>query len=176
MNRTLVGLFALIALLVNGAFSSAEAQANRFGYINSQRILVEAPGTSDAQRLFEQDMERFRGELERMETELETLQDNLERQQATLSAAVRQERQQEIQQRFIAYQQRRMELEETAQQRQEELVAPIMQRISEVIEDIRREGNYSMIFDASAGALITADPALDLTDQVLQRLRTAASR
>jgi outer membrane protein len=173
MNRTLVGLFALIALLVNGAFSSAEAQANRFGYINSQRILVEAPGTSDAQRLFEQDMERFRGELERMESELETLQENLERQQATLSAAVRQERQQEIQQRFIAYQTRRMELEETAQERQAELVGPIMERIMTVIEEIRIEGNYGMIFDAAAGALTAADRNLDLTEQVLQRLRVA---
>jgi len=176
MTRFFVGLPTLVAMLLVLGVGSADAQSPRMGYINSQRILVEAPGTSDAQRLFEQDMERYRTELERMESELETLQDNLDRQQATLTAAVRQERQQEIQQRFFAYQQRRTELEETAQRRQEELVAPIMRRISEVIEDIRRDGNYAMIFDASAGALITADPTLDLTDQVLQRLRTSASR
>jgi outer membrane protein len=176
MTRFFVGLPTLVAMLLVLGAGSADAQTARMGYINSQRILVEAPGTADAQRLFEEDMERYRTELERMETELETLQENLDRQQATLTATVRQERQQEIQQRFFAYQQRRTELEETAQRRQEELVAPIMRRISEVIEDIRRDGNYAMIFDASAGALITADPTLDLTDQVLQRLRTSASR
>jgi Skp family chaperone for outer membrane proteins len=31
-----------------------------------------------------------------------------------------------------------------------------------------------MIFDAAAGAMVTADPSLDLTAQVLQRLRAAA--
>lgn len=171
MKRLHVGISALAAVLLIGTATGADAQTARFGYINSQRILAEAPGTGEAQQAFEQDMERYRVELERMEDELEDLQDALDRQQATLSAANRQERQQEIQQRFMAYQQRRTELEETAQQRQAELVGPIMQRISGVIEQLRQEGNYSMIFDAAAGAMITADPALDLTEQVLGRLR-----
>jgi outer membrane protein len=175
MKTIVVGLGMVATMLVSGA-TTIEAQATRLGYIDSQRILVEAPGTTEAQRAFEQDMERFRTELERMEDELETLQDNFERQQGTLSAAVRQERQQEMQQKFIEYQQRRMELEETAQQRQAELVGPIMQRVMEVIEDVRREGNYALIFDTAAGAIITADPGLDLTDQVLERLRTTAGR
>jgi outer membrane protein len=175
MKTIVVGLGMVATMLVSGA-TTIEAQATRLGYIDSQRILVEAPGTTEAQRAFEQDMERFRTELERMEDELESLQDNFERQQGTLSAAVRQERQQEMQQKFIEYQQRRMELEETAQQRQAELVGPIMQRVMEVIEDVRREGNYALIFDTAAGAIITADPGLDLTDQVLERLRTTAAR
>lgn len=171
MNRFFVGFSCITAalLLVVG---SAEAQdGGRFGYIDSQRILAEAPGTSAAQTAFEADMERYRTELEQLETELSTLQENFDRQQGTLSPTVRQERQQELQEKFMAYQQRRTELEETAQQRQAELVTPIMARITEVIEQIRAEGNYAMIFDAAAGAMITADPALDLTDQVLARLQ-----
>lgn len=169
MNRILVGLTVALGFLTAGV-SSAEAQAGRFGYINSQRIMAEAPGTSEAQTQFESVMAEARNELERLETELQTLQDNFERQQSTLTAAVRQERQQEIQQRFMAYQQRRQELEQQAQQRQAELVQPIMERIQTVIETIRSEGNYAMIFDTASGALITADPSLDLTQQVLERL------
>jgi outer membrane protein len=170
----------LVAVFVAGILSvgatSLEAQTVRIGYIDSGRIMAQAPGTEEAQRAFEQDMERYRVELERLEDELDTLQENFERQQGTLSATARQERQQEINQRFIAYQQRRAELEETAQRRQAELVGPIMERISVVIEDLRREGNYGLILDAASGSIISADPALDLTDQVLTRLRTAASR
>jgi outer membrane protein len=156
--------------------AAQQAQSTRFAYINSQRVMAEAPGTGEAQRSFEADMARYRVELEQLEGEIETLQQNFERQQGTLSAAVRQQRQQEIQQKFLAYQQRRTQLEETAQRRQAELVEPIMKLISEVIEQMRREGGYAMIFDTSAGALITADPSLDLTDQVLAQLRTRASR
>lgn len=175
MTKLFVRMPALlgIVLALVAVASPAEAQAARLGFINSQRIMAEAPGTAEAQQAFEQDMDRYRTELERLETELETLQDNFERQQATMSPTVRQERQQEVNSKFLAYQQRRAELEETAQLRQEELVAPIMQRIGEVIEVIRTEGNFGMIFDVAGGPIIVAaDPALDLTTQVIQRLRT----
>lgn len=172
MNRIWAGsLAALIgALLVS---TQATAQAMRLGYIDSQRIMMEAPGTREAQQEFERSMEGFRSELERLETELETLQANFDRQQGTMTAAVREQRQQEMQQKFVQYQQRRAELEETAQRQQAELVGPIMERIGQVIEQIRAEGGYAMIFDTSTGALISADPALDLTAQVLDRLRAA---
>ncbi len=173
MNRLFVGLWAVVfsgILLTEGA---AEAQSPRFGYINLQQILAEAPGTGDAQQTFEREMDSYRAELERLETELETLQDNFDRQQGTMTAAVREQRQAEMQQKFVVYQGRRMELEETAQRRQNELVGPIMTRILEVTELIRAEGNYAIIFDAAAGAMVTADRSLDLTAQVLQRMRAA---
>ncbi len=187
MKATFVKAGLLSLLLLAGSFAPAAAQQRttgtpaasaqqptRFGFINSQRILAQAPGASEAQRSFEQDMARYRTEVENLGRELERLQSDFERQQGTLTPAVRQQRQQEMQQRFQTYQQRIGELEQTAQRRQAELVEPIMKRISEVIEQIRTEGNYAMIFDASQGALITADPSLDLTDRVLDRLRTAS--
>jgi outer membrane protein len=187
MKRILFGVMPVLLAAVLAAPAAAEAQqatrgaaqqaqATRFAFVNTQRVIAEAPGTSEAQQAFDADLQRFRTELERLEGEIETLQANFERQQSTLSAAVRQERQQELQQRFMAYQQRRAQLEETAQRRQAELVEPIMVRISETIEQIRVEGGYAMIFDVSAGAVITADPALDLTERVLAALRTRASR
>ena len=177
MNRLLIGVFtagmALLAPVVGGV--EASAQTPKFAYINSQRLIMEAPGTSEAQRAFEADMANFRAELERLEAELDTLQANYERQQATLSAAVREQRQLEMQQKFLAYQQRTAELEETAQRRQAELVGPIMQRIEQAVDAIRVEGGYSMIFDVASGALVAADPSLDLTDRILERLRATAS-
>jgi len=176
LGRNFVGLFMAVFAGVSMASGAADAQtAPRLGYIDSQRILAEAPGTSDAQVAFEADMEAYRAELATLQTELETLQDNFDRQQATLSAAIREQRQQEMQQKFVAYQTRSTELEEVAQQRQAELVGPIMEKITQVIEGIRIEGNYAMIFDASVGVLIAVDPRLDLTDQVLQRLQAATT-
>lgn len=47
-----------------------------------------------------------------------------------------------------------------------------MQRISEVIEELRKEGGYALVLDSAA--LLAADPALDLTAAVLTRLRATA--
>lgn len=173
IKRSFGGILFALALLVAGA-APATAQATKVAYINSQKILAQAPGAGDAEKAFETEMTRYRGEVEQLKTDLEKASADFERQQATLTSAAKQQRQQELQQRFGQYQQRVAELERTAQRRQAELVEPIMRRINEVIEQIRKEGSYAMIFDASAGALITADPALDLTDRVIARLKAPA--
>lgn len=170
MRRFLVMSAMLMGGLAAGA-APAWAQSPKIGFINSQRILAEAPGTAEAQQTFEADMARYRTQVDSLEAALESAQESYQRQQSTLGEAARQERQQQLQQQFTQYQQRVAELEQVAQRRQAELVQPIMQRISAVIEGIRSSEGYAMIFDASAGALITADPALDLTSRVLETLR-----
>ena len=173
MKRVLLTALTLAAGLAVSSASPAAAQAQKIGYINSQQIMAQAPGTTEAQRTFEAEMTRYRTQMDSLEKVLETEQAEFQRQQATLSEAAKTERQQQLQQKFGEYQQRLQQMEQTAQRRQAELVQPIMKRISEVIEQIRTEGSYAMIFDAAAGSLITADPALDLTEQVLARLRAA---
>ena len=173
MNRFCVGMALVVTAITVADAGAALAQGTKLGYVNSQRLMAEAPGTVEATQAFEADMAMYRNELARLEAELDTLQTNFDRQQATLSATVREERQTEMQQKFATYQQRRTQLEETAQRRQAELVAPIMERINVVIEELRVEGSYGLIFDAAAGSFAAADPALDLTDQVLQRLQAS---
>ena len=163
---TVVGLLGM-----SGA--EASAQAGRLGFINSQRIMAEAPGTAEANAAFQQSMQQFQQELQTMEQELETEQSNIERQRSTLTEAALQAALGSLQQKVMAYQQRQQEMEQQAQQRQQELVQPIMEKIQTVIEQIRTEGSYSIIFDTAAGGIITADPSLDLTQQVLDRLAAA---
>ena len=62
------------------------------------------------------------------------------------------------------------EIEVEAARRQEELMSPIMEKFNTIIQQLRTEGGYAFIFDASAGALLAADEALDLTAEVVRRL------
>jgi len=66
-------------------------------------------------------------------------------------------------------------LDQQASARRAELVQPIMDRVSEMIEQLRLDGGYSLIFDVADGSIVAADPTLDLTDEVLRRLQTAAA-
>jgi Skp family chaperone for outer membrane proteins len=47
-----------------------------------------------------------------------------------------------------------------------------MDGITAIIEQVREEGAYSLILDAAAGSIVSADPALDLTREVIDRLQT----
>lgn len=164
----------LTVMLAAFAVSPASAQqGSKLAYINSQKILAGAPGAAEAQKTLEAETQKYQAELQTLETQLDSMQAALEKQQATLSATAKQQKQTELQQKFAAYQQRRSQLEQTAQQRQEELVAPIMKKVSDIIEQLRKEGGYAMIFDATRAGLVTADTTLDLSDQVLARLKAS---
>ena len=163
-----------LALSLGFAASAAAQQTPRLGWINSQRIRAEAPGVAEARKTLEGEVTRSRAQVDSLSRELQRLESDFQRQQASLSATVRQQREQEFQQRLNGAQQRVAQLEQTMQRREAELFGPINQRINEAVEAVRKEGNYAMIFDAAV--LATADPTLDLTTRVLERLRRPAGR
>jgi outer membrane protein len=167
----------LAAALLAGGIGSADAQA-KLGYVNSQKLMAEAPGAAAAQQAFEREIAGYRTQVEALGKELERLQGDFEKQQSTLSEAVRKQRQQEFQQKFTQAQDSVQKLEQKAAQRQQQLGAtlqPIMNRVKEAIEAVRKEGGFAMIFDAVNSGMVAADPTLEITDRVLARLRAAGT-
>lgn len=165
--------FGLAALLALGATAGLEAQTPRIAFIDSQVILAEAPGAREAQEEFDREMERYRGEIQQMGQELERLISQYQQQERTMSPEAREQRQDEIRRQEDRYQARVDEMEMEAARKRQELVEPILERMSQVIEEIRAEGDYALIFDTASRSIIAADPTLDLTEQVILRLRQA---
>jgi outer membrane protein len=174
-------LLATLALLAAATAVQAQAQAPagalKIAYINSAEILEEAPGAKEASAAFDSYLQASYAEVQRMSQELQTLMEQYDRQQALLTPSAKTQREEEIRRRQQEYQTRVDALEAQAGQRQQELVKPVMDRVNAVIEQIRGEGGYAFIFDVAGGSIIAADPRLDLTQEVLRRLRaTAGSR
>lgn len=172
MRRITLAVFALATALAAG---SAEAQTLKIAYINSQEMLANAPGAREAQQAFERDMQGFDREAEQLEAELTRMQQQLAQQELTLSPDAKRNRQQQIQQKAQEAQTRMQEMDRLAATRRAELMQPIMDRITEVIEAVREEGGYALILDVAAGSIISADPSLDLTQEVLRRLQAAGA-
>jgi len=164
-----IAFVALAFLLTTG---SSEAQIVKIGYLNSQEVLNSAPGAAEAQAQFDTEMEGYQVEIQRLEQELEGMQQQLQQQQLTLSPEAKANREQQLQLKVQEYQQRGTQLQELAARRRAELVQPVMDRITEVIEQLREEGAYSLILDVAAGSIVSADPSLDLTQEVIGRLQS----
>jgi outer membrane protein len=173
-------LLALGLILVSAGSLQAQ-QVLKIGYLDSGAILRETPGAAEAQEQFQADLQQIQVQLQaqvqQMQQEIEAMIQAYEAQRATLTDEARQQREAEIGQRQAEAQQQLQQLNAQAEvqagQRQQQLVQPIMDRINTVVDDIRREGNYSLIFDLAAGAVLAADPALDLTSEVIRRLQLA---
>lgn len=168
MRRILLTLSALTFLPTAAA---VDAQTLKVAYVNSQEILLSAPGAEAAQQQFDQEMASYQAEISELETELTDLEAALQQQQLTLSPEAKANREQQLQAKFQEYQQRTSELQEMANQRRAALIQPVMDNITAIIEQIREEGAYSLILDAAAGSIVSADPALDLTQEIINRLQ-----
>ena len=172
--HVLVRTAALLALLVAGT-SSAVAQ-QKFAYINSQTLLQQAPGRAEAEAQFQRELQTYQVEVKRMGDSLKTMVDAYEKEQLVMSPAAKEAKQQEIAAKEQEYQQRTAELERKAAARENELTQPILENIRRAIETVRAESGYSFIFDvASNGAVVAVDKNLEVTNEVLAKLRTTAS-
>jgi outer membrane protein len=167
----LVGLVTLGLAPASGQEAPTPPQDADFVYIDSQEILQQAPGASEAQQTWSREIEQYRSEVQALAAEIDSLRQSLESQRDMLNEEATQRREQEIQQKQEELSRRARQLEQQAARRREELLGPILQRVGTVIEQIRSENGYDMVFDISSTGLRAAAPRLDITDLVLRRLQ-----
>jgi outer membrane protein len=145
----------------------------KIAYVDSKVILSRAPGRQAAEDQFNKEMEASRGQVQKMGDSLQTMIADYQKGQATLAANVREQREAAIRKKQEDYQTRAGALDQQMQQRQMELVKPIMDQIRKVLDEIRQEDGYAFILDAGsdAGVIVAADRNLDITEKVITRLK-----
>ena len=174
--------FSRIALVAVGFVFAAETAAaqqatQRIAYVNPQALFAAAPGRVAAESLFRKETEGYRTELARMSDALNAAISTYQKDEARLTAADKERRQRAIAAKEDSLRGRQQQLEQQAGQRQNELMAPIMESVRKVLEDIRAEDGYAMILSSEPGTspILAADKNLDITERVVARLRTMAA-
>ena len=164
-------LFALIAGAATAA--SASAQAPKLGFINSAAILATAPGRTEAENQFKSEVTAYQAQLQRMSDSLQTMAANFDKESPRLDSSTRATRAKTIQAREADYQNRARNLDQQMQNRQAELIRPLMENLQKVIEQVRAEDNYAMIFDVASQnpVIVAADKNLDITEKVMARVK-----
>jgi len=163
---------ALILVVVAGIAAASRQSAPTIGLVNLETIMQQTPGYDEALRAFEEEFEPFEAEIQAMVARRDSMIQEYERQQVVLSPTARQEKETEIRELQQRFEQRAEELQTISQERERQLVAPLEQRVRAVIEGIRAELNLGIVFDlATLPGIAAADPALDLTPLIVQRLQ-----
>lgn len=175
-----MGKFLTVALATAGlalaATSPLAAQATggvKIGYLDSRRVIQEAPGAAEARSTLEKEMTGWQAQLKAMDDSLSTLMQQYQQQSVLLSADAKKAKEAEIVQKRSGWEQRAQQLQDQAGQRQEALMKPILDKVQIAINELRQAEGYAFIFDMASQAMVAADPALDLTDKVIARLKTA---
>jgi outer membrane protein len=173
--RTLTGgAMALAASLVLVA-PTVRAQSAKIAFVDGQRIFGSVPGRSEAEAQFNKEMDSVRAKEKIMGDSMTQMISDYSKSEPTLSAADKTTRQQTIRDKQAAFQQQQQALEQKAQERQNELVRPILDKIHRVIDDMRTESGYTLVVDVSpnaGGSVVSYDKNLDITDSVIRKLQS----
>lgn len=174
MHLRVRATLVVLALLVAGAgTASAQAAGLKLAYIDSRVVLDRAPGRAAAESTFQKEYDAAQLKIRKMQDTLEAMASAYQKAAPTLSAVNRELREKEIRDKQQTFENSARLLEVQMQQRQNELVQPMMNQIREVLDALRKEEGYAFIFDvgASGSPIVAADSTMNLTDKVVSRLK-----
>lgn len=152
-----------LTLAVALTLSASSLFAQKFGRINTQEILLAMPETKEMNTNMQAYGKDLEDNLETIAVEFNQKLADYQKNYASYSDAVRQLKEKELQE----LQNRRQEFEQIAQQdyqkKQQELLAPIIDKAKAAIDKVAKDNGYIAIFDTATGSLASFDEK-QLTD------------
>jgi len=159
----------LLALLFIITLSSI-AQ-NKFGYIDSQELLMLMPERKTAETEVQEFAKSLESQLGSMTAEYQQSVQEYQANESTYTDLVKQDKVAEItglEQRIQAFQQN---AQQSLQAKEQELLEPILAKARKAIEDVATEGNYTYIFDKSIGSILYAKESENVLSLVKNKLK-----
>lgn len=148
------------------AISSLAFAEGKIGFVNSQKILNDAPQAARAKKKIEKDFEKRDQELQKLAKQLQTLQENLDKNAVTMAEGERRNKEREFADLNRDFQRKQREFREDLSQRQNEEMASIFERVNKVIKQIAEAEKFDIIFQEA----VYANPRIDITDRVIKAL------
>lgn len=149
---------------------SAIAQ-NKFGYIDSQELLILMPERKTAETEIQNFAKSLEAQLGSMTAEYQESVQEYQANEATYTDLVKQDKISEItglEQRIQTFQQN---AQQSLQQKEQELLEPILSKARKAIEDVAKEENFTYIFDKSQGSILYVKESENILTLVKKKLK-----
>lgn len=175
---SVVTMLGMALVLAPGMASGQGSSCSRVAYVASNAILQATPGYADAAAQFQKEYDGFRNQVMALNAKLDSASAALEQKSVMLSATAKQAEAKRLQASKDSVDQQTADLQQKAAQRRDDLLKPYEDRIQAVIDGLRAEGNFCMIFDVTAtgSGVLSADKSLDLTQKAIDRLKAGAGK
>ena len=143
---------------------------NKFGHIDSQELLILMPERKTAETEVQNFAKSLEAQLGSMTAEYQESVQEYQANEATYTDLVKQDKVAEItglEQRIQTFQQN---AQQSLQEKEKELLEPILSKARKAIEDVANEGDYTYIFDRSSGNILFAKESENVISLVKKKL------
>mgnify|MGYP001627139420 FL=1 len=163
-----------LLFLILIVFGTSFANAQKYGYIDSDYILANVPEYAEAKDKLNKLAERWTKEIEDRYDVIKLKKENFAREEVLLPAEERQKRKEDIEKletEAMEMQKMRFGVNGDYFQKRQELIKPIQDRVYDAMQKVASKRNYTFVFDkANQSNLVYADGKFDLSDEVLKEL------
>ena len=169
-----IKLFATLfaALLLAGMSSQAQV---KIGYTNIDFILGNIPDSKDIQTKLATEKAQYDKLLQEKIADFQKTYQDYQQNAGTMSAVIRQDKEKSLQTSQEAIQEFQQNSETALQRKQQELLAPVMDKIQKAIDDVAKENGYIYVLNSDAGygttpVILVAPDSDNITELVFKKL------
>jgi outer membrane protein len=164
----------ILLLTIVAITTIMSATAQKWALVDMEYILKNIPAYESATQQIEQSSKKWEKEISALNTEVQTLYKNYQSEMVLLSDQQKKERAQEIIDKETQVKDLKRKYfgnDGELFKKRESLMKPIQEEIYNAIKEIAEKENYMRIDDrASSPSILYANPTVDISDEVLQKL------
>lgn len=160
-------LKSLLAFGFLAFVSNAGAAELKVGYVQVERILQEAPQTSESGKRLEKEFAPRTQELDRLQKQIKDIETALDKDSLTMSETDRKNKERDVANLKIDFQRKQRELREDINLRKNEELGALQDRINKAVTAVSEAEGYDLVV---YGGVAYASKKIDITDKVLKSL------
>ena len=157
----------VVSLILASAFTTVPALADtKIGFVNTEKLLREAPLSVAAQKKLEREFAARDQELQKLAKQARDLQTQLDKDGVTMSDSERKTKERDLGNLNRDLQRQGREFREDLNLRRNEELGQIQERARKAIQDIAKAEKFDLIVEQA----VYVDPKSDITDRVMKAL------
>jgi outer membrane protein len=158
---------AVVVMLASGAPAWADV---KIGYFNMQAVMEQSKWGKQAKEEFQKEKDKAKADIGVKTDDFKTLKEEFDKKGSLLDEKARVKKIQELQQKRAESEKLLMQSTNELTHLSNELAAPIVKRIMEIVSKIGKDDKYDFIFEAQKSGLVYGTEKNDLTKRVLDEL------
>lgn len=170
-------LIASLALAA-GLLTASAAEAQKFGYVDTEFIMTKMPAYAQAQKELNNISQTWQKEIEAQQKDRDKLYRTYQAEEVVLTEPMKKKRQDEIllkEQEIKTYQNKMFGFEGQLFKKRQELNKPVQDQVFEAVEKVAKKKQLGIIFDKSGDlTMLYTNPTFDYTEFVLEELGLGA--
>ena len=157
----------VVSLILASAFAAVPALADtKIGFVNTEKLLREAPLSVAAQKKLEREFAARDQELQKLAKQARDLQLQLDKDGVTMSDSERKAKERDLGNLNRDLQRQVREFREDLNLRRNEELGQIQERARKAIQEIARAEKFDLVVEQA----VYVDPKNDITDRVMKAL------